>query len=97
LAHDYPGDQNAYNMNSSADQARFAQQELQEHGYYHGKVDGKIGPATKAALRRFQQDNHLPMTASVDRADVAEARRPAVGDIEQRLERHAADHQPELV
>jgi peptidoglycan hydrolase-like protein with peptidoglycan-binding domain len=68
LAHDYPGDQHSYNMSSSTDRVRFAQQELQEHGYYKGPVDGVLGPQTKQALQRFQRDNNLRVTASLDRA-----------------------------
>ncbi|MSR77627.1 MAG: peptidoglycan-binding protein [Candidatus Omnitrophica bacterium] len=32
---------------------------LKGAGYYHGNVDGKIGPGTEAALRAFQKDNGL--------------------------------------
>jgi peptidoglycan hydrolase-like protein with peptidoglycan-binding domain len=71
LAHDYPGDQHSYNMNSSNDRARFAQQELQEHGYYKGSIDGVVGPQTKQALQEFQQENNLPVTGQLDRETMA--------------------------
>jgi murein L,D-transpeptidase YcbB/YkuD len=32
---------------------------LKNAGYYQGNVDGKIGPATKDALKSFQRDNGL--------------------------------------
>ncbi len=32
---------------------------LKSAGYYQGNVDGKIGPATKEALKSFQRDNGL--------------------------------------
>jgi peptidoglycan hydrolase-like protein with peptidoglycan-binding domain len=32
---------------------------LKNAGYYQGNVDGKIGPATKEALKSFQRDNGL--------------------------------------
>ena len=35
------------------------QQALKNAGYYNGAVDGKIGPATRAALRDFQSANGL--------------------------------------
>jgi len=39
---------------------------LQEQGYYRDAVDGLIGPNTRAALSRFQRDQGLPITASID-------------------------------
>lgn len=39
---------------------------LQEQGYYQDAVDGLIGPRTRAALRDFQRDNGLPITAAID-------------------------------
>jgi len=39
---------------------------LQEQGYYRDAVDGLIGPNTRAALRNFQRDRGLPITAAID-------------------------------
>lgn len=39
---------------------------LQEQGYYRYAVDGLIGPATRAALANFQQDQGLPITSAID-------------------------------
>jgi hypothetical protein len=39
---------------------------LQEQGYYNDAVDGLIGPNTRAALRNFQRDRGLPITAAID-------------------------------
>lgn len=46
---------------------RRAQQALQSKGLYQGKVDGKYGPQTKAALMQFQQQNNLKQTGRLDR------------------------------
>jgi len=34
---------------------------LQRLGYYEGQPDGNFGPQTETAIRRYQQDNHLPV------------------------------------
>ena len=41
------------------------QQELARRGYYQGPIDGRLGPATRAAIRRYQQDRGLPVTGDV--------------------------------
>ncbi|HOW58168.1 MAG TPA: peptidoglycan-binding domain-containing protein [Candidatus Omnitrophota bacterium] len=35
------------------------QKALKKAGYYNGALDGKIGPATRDAIRAFQKDNGL--------------------------------------
>jgi hypothetical protein len=42
------------------------QASLQEQGYYHGEVDGLMGPLTREALASFQQDHGLITTAALD-------------------------------
>jgi hypothetical protein len=42
------------------------QSALQEQGYYHGEVDGLLGPLTRAALADYQRDKGLETTAAVD-------------------------------
>jgi hypothetical protein len=42
------------------------QSALQEMGYYHGEVDGLIGPLTQEALAAYQADNGLYTTATID-------------------------------
>jgi len=42
------------------------QQRLSELGYQPGPVDGKIGKNTIKALKKFQQDNNLPVTGKAD-------------------------------
>ena len=39
---------------------------LQEMGYYHGEVDGLLGPLTRQALTAYQGDQGLATTASID-------------------------------
>jgi len=41
------------------------QQELARRGYYQGPIDGRLGPETRAAIRRYQQDRGLPVTGDV--------------------------------
>jgi hypothetical protein len=40
---------------------------LQQQGYYHGEVDGSIGPLTRAAIAAYQRDHGLYETAAIDR------------------------------
>ena len=37
-----------------------------ESGDYHGPIDGKMGTATAAALRRYQSEHDLPLTGLAD-------------------------------
>jgi peptidoglycan hydrolase-like protein with peptidoglycan-binding domain len=48
-----------------------AQQVLTTAGYHLGEPDGKSGPATTAALKKFQTDRHLPVTGKLDAITVA--------------------------
>ena len=43
-----------------------AQQVLRDAGYHLGELDGKAGPATTAAVKKFQTDRHLPVTGKLD-------------------------------
>lgn len=53
---------------TSATKVKEAQQALQQAGLYKGKVDGKFGPQTKAAVKEFQKANGLKPTAHLDSA-----------------------------
>ncbi len=44
------------------------QRQLARRGYYHGAIDGDIGPGTRAAIRNYQADRGLPITGRIDRA-----------------------------
>src|SRR5436190_858881 len=43
-----------------------AQAALQQQGYYHGEVDGLIGPLTRGAIADYQRDHGLYMTSTID-------------------------------
>lgn len=48
-----------------------AQQALAGAGYHLGEPDGKPGPSTTAALKKFQTDRHLPVTGKLDAITLA--------------------------
>jgi peptidoglycan hydrolase-like protein with peptidoglycan-binding domain len=48
------------------DSIRWAQVELRYRGLYKGSLDGVLGPQTTRALSKFQQNNGLTQTASLD-------------------------------
>jgi peptidoglycan hydrolase-like protein with peptidoglycan-binding domain len=50
---------------------RAVQTALQQQGLYRGKVDGEWGPLTKRAVRRYQRQNNLPTTGTLDQATLA--------------------------
>jgi len=43
-----------------------AQAALQQQGYYHGEVDGLIGPLTREAIANYQRDHGLYTTSTID-------------------------------
>jgi hypothetical protein len=53
---DLPPDQVIANVQSA----------LQQQGYYHGGVDGSLGPLTRAAIADYQRDHGLNITSAVD-------------------------------
>jgi hypothetical protein len=42
------------------------QASLQQQGYYHGEVDGLIGPLTREAIANYQRDHGLYTTSTID-------------------------------
>lgn len=48
-----------------------AQEALNAAGYHPGEPDGKAGRATTAAVKKFQQDRHLPVTGKLDAITLA--------------------------
>lgn len=63
------------------------QSRLTAHGFPCGVIDGIVGKNTRAALRRFQKANNLPVTIVADKATVEALRKPANSHIEKILER----------
>jgi hypothetical protein len=43
------------------------QRRLARGGYYHGSIDGVIGPGTRTAVRAFERNNGLPADGVIDR------------------------------
>jgi Putative peptidoglycan binding domain len=65
----YPYDGPVYVGNNAAplDQVvANVQSALQEQGYYHGEVDGLLGPLTREALAAYQRAQGLYATATID-------------------------------
>jgi peptidoglycan hydrolase-like protein with peptidoglycan-binding domain len=42
------------------------QRALRRRGYYHGPIDGDIGPGSRSAIREYQADHGLRMTGRID-------------------------------
>jgi peptidoglycan hydrolase-like protein with peptidoglycan-binding domain len=55
----------------SEDQVRQAQQQLQAQGLYKGPIDGKVGSEMHRSLARYQQQNGLRQTGTLDEQTVA--------------------------
>jgi hypothetical protein len=65
----YDGDYGDYD--SSSGDARYlsprgVQAALAVRGYYSGRIDGVMGPETRAAIRSFQAHEGLPVTGQID-------------------------------
>jgi peptidoglycan hydrolase-like protein with peptidoglycan-binding domain len=43
-----------------------AQNALNSQGYNAGAADGRMGPATRSAITKFQADHNLPQTGALD-------------------------------
>ena len=47
------------------------QSTLQARGYYHGEIDGTLGPVTRDALANYQRDHSLYTTEAIDEPTLA--------------------------
>ena len=68
----YPYDGPIYSYNDMPLNEEIAnvQSALQQEGYYHGEIDGLIGPQTRAALAEYQEANGLETTSAIDQPTV---------------------------
>ncbi len=66
MAHSGTSSRHSGAMHMTGSDIRQAQERLKGEGLYHGKVDGRDGPKTRAAIRQFQKKNSLPVTARLD-------------------------------
>ena len=53
------------------DVVRASQQKLTEEGYKPGTPDGKMGPVTRAAIRKYQEHEGLKVTATLDESKLS--------------------------
>ena len=60
----YYGD--GYAAGSSGNLVANVQEELARAGFYHGEIDGVLGPRTRSAIRAFERANGLPADGRVD-------------------------------
>jgi Putative peptidoglycan binding domain len=58
-------------QNFTPDQVKGAQEQLRSAGLYNGPTDGMMDPDTRAALARFQQQNGLRSTQTLDQQTLA--------------------------
>jgi peptidoglycan hydrolase-like protein with peptidoglycan-binding domain len=76
------GADNFWSRRISQDDVRQTQQQLKAVGLYNGPVDGLVGPEMQRALARYQQQNRLRQTGTLDEQTVARLNTntgPAVG------------------
>jgi hypothetical protein len=62
----YPA-QSQYDSGNGDSSVSEVQSALAREGYYHGAIDGSLGPATRNALRRYQRNQGLDVTGRIDR------------------------------
>lgn len=70
-SYEYDGPIYGYNNLPPGQVVTNVQSTLQQQGYYRGEIDGSIGPLTRSALRRYQRDNGLEITAAIDEPTLA--------------------------
>jgi peptidoglycan hydrolase-like protein with peptidoglycan-binding domain len=58
-------------IRTTPDIVRAAQQKLNDEGYKSGTPDGKMGPVTGAAIRKYQQDKGLSVTGTLDESTLS--------------------------
>lgn len=61
----------ASSMHASDTTVKNAQAALEQQGYNPGSVDGQMGPNTRSALMKFQQDKGLAASGTLDSATLS--------------------------
>jgi peptidoglycan hydrolase-like protein with peptidoglycan-binding domain len=61
-----PGSSTGAAQELSQNDMQMIQQRLEEKGYKPGNVQGKADDTTRAAIRKFQQDEGIPTTGTID-------------------------------
>ena len=64
----WPGYYDPYYLGAYDNYTAAVQRTLAQLGYYHGPVDGVVGPQTERAIRWFQAVDSLPVTGEIDSA-----------------------------
>ena len=64
----WPGYYDPYYLGTYDNYIVAVQRALAQLGYYHGPVDGVVGPQTEKAIRWFQSVDRLPVTGEIDSA-----------------------------
>ena len=65
----YPYDYYGYNDDSYGNVRLVVevQRRLARAGYYHGAIDGILGPQTRRAIRAYERDHSKPAYSLIDR------------------------------
>jgi len=65
----YPYDYYGYNDNGYGNVRLVVevQRRLARAGYYHGPIDGVLGPETRRAIRAYERDHNVPAYGVIDR------------------------------
>src|SRR5689334_12605440 len=50
---------------------RSAQEKLADAGYHPGKADGRLGPMTRAAIRKYQREQRLKVSGKLDESTLS--------------------------
>jgi peptidoglycan hydrolase-like protein with peptidoglycan-binding domain len=50
----------------SHDEINKVQKSLSDKGFYHGRIDGVLGPRTRQAIGEYQKSEKLPVTKQLD-------------------------------
>jgi len=56
----------SHGMYFSNHEVRMVQRNLRADGFYHGKIDGFMGPQTRSAIYHYQRANNLKANGRLD-------------------------------